>query len=344
MDERILITGSGSIVASHVIRHLVALPAVAGIVGVDPVGHHPYLPSLGKDIPVFPLDIRDEAGLTRVMRQHRVTGVFHVAAVLGPWHNDNPLGSIDVNLGGSMNVLEAAHLSGVNRVVFASTKSVYDGLAESSDFLTEEQVLPTRPYTIGKVAAELMGRQMAAAGVMEFAALRFADFLCSEFCQRDTYLRAGAAFTLSKAIVAGRYGAPVRIRASADALTDPFYAGDLGLLVSRLIVKERLSHTAYNVGAGAPGISYRDAIGILADRYREDCYTFEDTGECVYRPGLDTTRISAETGSSADHLPDFLDRMEADIDAARSEGLLPETPGRWIEQREAVELLSGEPR
>ena len=70
-------------------------------------------------------DILDLPRLLQVMKKHKVTHVVHAAAFVGAVSAANPAQSIQVNVMGLVNMLEAARLFEVKRFVYTSAKGVY---------------------------------------------------------------------------------------------------------------------------------------------------------------------------------------------------------------------------
>jgi UDP-glucose 4-epimerase len=84
--------------------------------------------------------------------------VYHQAAIPSVQRSiENPLRSNNVNVGGTLNVLATARESGVRKVVFASSSSVY-GDAESLPKVESMNARPLSPYAVSKLADELYGR------------------------------------------------------------------------------------------------------------------------------------------------------------------------------------------
>ena len=71
-------------------------------------------------------DVTDPFQLADVIRRELVTRIIHLAGVLANALNAMPYRSIGINVGGLVNVLEAARVFGLARVVFASTAMAYD--------------------------------------------------------------------------------------------------------------------------------------------------------------------------------------------------------------------------
>ncbi|MGH7088316.1 MAG: NAD-dependent epimerase/dehydratase family protein, partial [Stellaceae bacterium] len=120
---KVLITGGMGVMGAEAARRFVA------------EGHRPVIFARHRDdglirdiadkIDVELGDILDLPRLLQVMKQHRVTHVVHAAAFVGAVSAANPALSVQVNVTGTMNMLEAARLMEVARFVFTSAKGVY---------------------------------------------------------------------------------------------------------------------------------------------------------------------------------------------------------------------------
>ncbi|MEM8608991.1 MAG: GDP-mannose 4,6-dehydratase [Myxococcota bacterium] len=119
-------------------------------------------------------DIRDEAGLETLFEAHRFDAIVHLAAMAGVRASiDDPKLYLDVNLGGTLNLLQAAQRHGQPLFVFASTSSAY-GVTELIPFVeTDHADRPLAPYPASKRAAELLGHSFHHLFGQNFTALRF---------------------------------------------------------------------------------------------------------------------------------------------------------------------------
>ena len=81
--------------------------------------------------------------------------VYHQAARAGVRDSvEEPRVYNEVNVGGTLNILEAARETNVERVVYASSSSVYGGREEYLPFTETDPTLPVSPYGASKLAAE----------------------------------------------------------------------------------------------------------------------------------------------------------------------------------------------
>ncbi|MEE2950396.1 UDP-galactose 4-epimerase [Fulvimarina manganoxydans] len=99
-------------------------------------------------------DIRDGARLDAVFRRHRPIAIVHFAAQseIGRSVAD-PLGTFDINVGGTVSLLAAAERAGIDKLVFSSTCAVY-GRPQAS-ILSENHVRePINPYGRSKLMIE----------------------------------------------------------------------------------------------------------------------------------------------------------------------------------------------
>jgi len=162
MKRKALVTGAAGFIGSHLAERLVCLGYQ--VVGLDNFDDF-YSPTIKwnnirtlNTTDNFRLeqgDIRDESLLTRIFEANDIDEVVHVAARAGVRPSiEQPLLYQDVNIRGTINLLEACRIYGVKKFVFASSSSVY-GLNNEVPFNENDKVdSPTSPYASSKIAAE----------------------------------------------------------------------------------------------------------------------------------------------------------------------------------------------
>ena len=117
------------------------------------------------------IDIRDQEALTEAFRN--VAVVFHHAGVSSISQSPEDLTTThEVNVTGTLNVLTAAHQAGVQKVVFASSASVYGG--NRADLPSGRDVpAPLSPYALSKWMGELYATQFSRSTSLETVSLRY---------------------------------------------------------------------------------------------------------------------------------------------------------------------------
>jgi CDP-glucose 4,6-dehydratase len=121
-------------------------------------------------------DLTDHAALVRVLNEHEVGEIFHVAGqtVVGA-ANRSPLGTWDANVRGTYTLLEACRsLGGVRRVIVASSDKAY-GDHEELPYREDHALRPRYPYDVSKACADLIARSYAHTYDLPVAVTRLAN-------------------------------------------------------------------------------------------------------------------------------------------------------------------------
>ena len=176
--QRILVTGGAGFIGSHTVERLLAR-------GDQPVVlenfNDFYDPAIKRaNVARFPSvsvvvgDIRDKALVDSLFAEQRFDGVIHLAAMAGVRPSvQDPLLYEDVNVRGTMVLLEAARRQPGLRFVFASSSSVY-GARDRSPFREDDDIpRPVSPYAATKRAGELIAYTYHHLFAVPVACLRF---------------------------------------------------------------------------------------------------------------------------------------------------------------------------
>lgn len=157
-DEVCLVTGGAGFIGSYLVRELVRQGKQ--VVVYDFTTDTSYIADCVDRVEFVYGDVADKVHLKAVMAEHGVQVVFHLAYMLVPDTAERLETAIQVNCAGFQNVMEAARILDVRRVIWPSSQTVY-GLAEfhPEGPLTEDVCLrPTTLYGACKLFNEHVAR------------------------------------------------------------------------------------------------------------------------------------------------------------------------------------------
>ena len=168
---RYLVTGGAGFIGSNLVRYLLDAGHEVTVLDNFATGKPENLAEIRDRIELIEGDIRDRGAVDRAVSG--CGAVFHEAALGSvPRSVEDPETSHDVNVNGTITVLESARAAGVKRIVFAASSSAYGDQKHSPKH--EEMVpAPISPYAAGKVACEAYMRGYAAVYGLETLSLRY---------------------------------------------------------------------------------------------------------------------------------------------------------------------------
>lgn len=122
-------------------------------------------------------DILDLAQLVSVFKENKVDKAVHTAALLPGGLSRNLHNGVRINLDGTLNLVEAARLLDVKRVVYTSTVGVYARDGDPQEPMDEETTLmkPGSLYGATKLMGEYIGVNYTRTYGLDFRAVRFAN-------------------------------------------------------------------------------------------------------------------------------------------------------------------------
>ncbi len=169
--RRICVTGGAGFIGSHLVDALVARGASVVVLDDLSSGLRENLAGANDRIEFVEGSIADVDAVQRAVAGVEI--VFHQAALTSvPRSVEHPRQSVHVNTAGAMKVLSAAHSAGVQRVVLASSSSVYgdqEGEAKVETMFPQ----PRSPYAAAKLAAEHCARAMSLCCGLSTVCLRY---------------------------------------------------------------------------------------------------------------------------------------------------------------------------
>ena len=155
--ERFLVTGALGCIGAWTCAELAA--EGAEVVGFD-LGTDDRRLRLATDaeIPLVRGDISDGEALTKALDEHGITHVVHLAALLIPSIKADPPYGTAVNIGGTVNVLDAAKTRGI-QVAYASSAAVYSQVDDTGGPVANDAVgHPVTFYGVHKQTCEALAR------------------------------------------------------------------------------------------------------------------------------------------------------------------------------------------
>ena len=193
---RVLVTGGAGFIGSHLSEALVRLGAHVVVLddlsGGDTENFESFATDAGNRFRFVEGSILDEDVLAQCVDGCRY--VFHQAALGSvPRSVAEPRLFQEVNVTGTLNVLEASRAAGVGRVVFAGSSSAY-GDSETLPKIETMPPLPKSPYAANKLACEHLMRAYAASYGLDTAVLRYFNIFGSRQNANSAYAAVIAAF------------------------------------------------------------------------------------------------------------------------------------------------------
>ena len=159
---RILVTGGAGFIGSHLVEKLLSLGHDVAILDdfndfYDPQIKRQNIAAVAKDVAIHHLDLRDSGAVRNLFHRKKFEAIAHLAARAGVRPSiQNPKLYYDTNVDGTLHLLDAARVTGVERFIFASSSSVY-GNSKTVPFSEDRQLIQTlSPYGATKIAGEFL--------------------------------------------------------------------------------------------------------------------------------------------------------------------------------------------
>ena len=270
-----LVTGGAGFIGSHLVDKLVEMGCRVRVLDNLSTGNMENLGESTRAIEFIGADLRDESVCQAAVRDIEV--IFHLAALPSVARSmEDPWGTHETNVNGTMHLLLAAREHGVRRIVFSSSSSVYGDTPTLPKIETVEP-LPRSPYAVSKLTGEQYVCAFARAQMLEGVALRYFNIFGPRQDPNSAYAAVIAAF-----VQAGLVNTSVEIFGDGGQTRDFTYvenAVQANLLAASGPV-EQVSGQVVNVGAGA-----RTSLLQLLSMIRDACQADIPARHAAPRPG-----------------------------------------------------------
>ena len=314
---RALVTGGAGFIGSHLVDALLDRGDEVTVIDDLSTGRRANLDSaLARGAAFDEVDIRDAARVAASLLAARPDIVFHLAAQIDVRKSiDDPAWDASINVGGTINVLEAARRAGVKRVVNTSTGGAIYGVA---DVMPTPETAPPRPmaaYGQSKFCAEAYCGWCERLYGLSSVTLRYGNVYGP---RQDPHGEAGVIAIFCGALLAG---ARPRIFGDGRQTRDYVYVGDV-VAANLAAAAHPEAHGSYNIGTGIEAsvlevvAALRAAAGV-GDGDFEPEFAAARAGE-LQRSWLDVTRARAELGFTAD--TDLVSGLKPTLEWARATG------------------------
>jgi UDP-glucuronate 4-epimerase len=249
MKETVLVTGAAGFIGSQLAARLLSLGY--RVIGLDNFDNF-YSPAIkrqniraleGQDgFQLIEGDIRDSFLLHQIFPKNSIEAVIHLAALAGVRPSlEQALAYQDVNVRGTINLLEAGRDQGIKKFVFASSSSVY-GLDAKVPFSEEAKIdYPISPYAASKAAAELFCRTYNHLFSLPVVVLRL--FTVYGPCQRPE-------MAIHRFVKMVDQGEKVTIFGDGRARRDFTYIDDITAGFEAALTYQKTSFDIFNLGRG----------------------------------------------------------------------------------------------
>ena len=250
----VLITGGHGHIGSWAARYLVGEGQDVILLDTNPVVPDCLAPVADK-VRFIQGSVMDFPQMTEIFHKHRgeIDGIIHTVGIMGELVLENTYGNVQVNVGGTQNILEIARQFDIPKVVYTSTGAVY---GEVSGTIAEDDapVNPSDLYGATKASCEFIGQQYAQTFGFDFRISRV------YFCYGPGKLpsRFIRLYRLAFGALEGLPG--LEMDRGADQRLDFVHIEDAGRGTAMVYLADNPPHSIYNI---ATGVS--TAVGRIAE-------------------------------------------------------------------------------
>ena len=222
---RLLITGGLGFIGSHVAEQALAQGIEVAALDNLSSGRRDNVPAA---VRVYEADLRDAAAVTAAVADFAPAWISHHAAQASvPGSLRDPVHDASVNVLGTLNLLEAARLGRVRRVVFASTGgAIYGEVPDGETGQVGGPLRPFTPYAVSKLTGEHYLEVYRRHHGLETVTLRYSNVYGE---RQSVHGEAGVVAAFCEALLRG---APLRVNGRAETgdrgcVRDYVYVGDV---------------------------------------------------------------------------------------------------------------------
>lgn len=240
-DSPVLVTGGAGFIGSNLVDALLARGVAVRVLDNFSTGKCSNLP-VSDRLEVITGDVADAQVVRRAVDGCKA--VVHLAAVASVQASvDDPVGTHQSNLVGTLNLCEAMRQAGVQRVVFASSAAVYGNNGEGQAIDEDTAKAPLTPYAADKLASEHYLDFYRRQHGLEPVIFRFFNIYGPRQDPSSPYSGVISIFTER-----AQNGLPIAVFGDGEQTRDFLYVGDLVELLVQALEATQAEEGAINVG------------------------------------------------------------------------------------------------
>jgi UDP-glucuronate 4-epimerase len=269
-DRIILVTGAAGFIGSSLINELLKDENIV-VVGIDNLNRyydiHTKLENIKRNkndrFAMLHYDITDKHLMEKLFNEWNITEVYHLAAQAGVRYSiEHPSEVIQTNIQGFQNIIENCINHNINKIVYASSSSVYGNLTDNDDIESESTDNQMSPYAVTKKCNELMAQMYSNIyPQLKLSGLRL-------FTVYGPYMRPDLAISkFTKAILNDE---PIEIYGDGNKERDFTYIDDVVRIMIKIMNSDKSwHHEIFNIGYGN-SITINELVNTIINNINKD--------------------------------------------------------------------------
>ena len=243
-DIKVLVSGGAGFIGSHIVDKLVTEGFMVKVLDnlsfgkLDNIIHHVKEGS----VKFVEADVRDAEVVKECLQE--VDYVVHLAALVSvPLSLEKPLLTYEINVKGTLNMLNSSVEADVEKFVYISSCAVY-GEPKNLPIDERHPANPISPYAESKLAAENICKTFHEKHGLDLAILRLFNVYGSRQLFNDY------SGVITRFIECAKRGSPLIIYGDGEQTRDFVYVGDVADAVLKVLENNSVSGEVFNIGSG----------------------------------------------------------------------------------------------
>ncbi|MEM7736452.1 MAG: NAD(P)-dependent oxidoreductase [Deinococcota bacterium] len=264
---RVLVTGAAGFVGINLVQHLAKAGADVIALTLEPAeeASHKFLTDAASRVTWCLGNVCDAGRLEAIISQHQPNYIIHAAALTGSpeLERDNPHAMLEVNVTGSLNMLEACKHIQPKRMIYVSSSGLYGARPPQPAANEDDKLALTSLYAIGKHTSEMLWARYASLYQLDAVSVRLGTVYGP--MERPTGSRQRMS-ALYNAVHASLEGQALKVD-GVNIARDFCHVDDVANACVHLLFADNLSYPCYNI-AGAQAEPLQVVLEALADAHK----------------------------------------------------------------------------